>query len=112
MPPFMRRRPLMRAAVVGGGAYAIGKHSARKEDTQNQGIEDAQEQAQRAQQMAAQAAAPPPATAPADTGISQTDIDKLKQLADLKASGVLTDAEFEQQKKEILGTSLTRKPVR
>jgi Short C-terminal domain len=103
MPPFMRRRPLMRAAVVGGGAYAIGKHSARKEDQTNQGIEDAQQQAQQAQQMAAQAAAAPPAAAPASTGISEEDISKLKQLADLHASGVLTDAEFEQEKKEILG---------
>jgi len=29
---FMRRRPLMRAAVVGGGAYIAGKHKARKSD--------------------------------------------------------------------------------
>ena len=101
MPPFVRRRPLMRAAVVGGGAYAIGKHSARKEDQLNQGIADAQDQAQQAQQMAAQATAAP-AAAPASAGISEEDIAKLKQLADLHASGVLTDAEFEQEKKEIL----------
>ena len=27
-----RRRPLLRAAVVGGGAYMVGKHSARRQD--------------------------------------------------------------------------------
>lgn len=92
----------MRAAVVGGGAYAIGKRSARKEDQVNAGVEDAQAQAQQAQQVAAQAAAAP-AAAPRSTGISEEDIAKLKQLAELHDSGVLTDAEFEQEKKEILG---------
>ena len=29
-----RRRPLMRAAVVGGGAYMAGKHMARASDAQ------------------------------------------------------------------------------
>ena len=40
--PFIRRRPLLRAAVVGGGAYAIGEHSAnqqaeRQEEAYNAG---------------------------------------------------------------------------
>jgi hypothetical protein len=30
MPLFRRRRPLLRAAAVGGGAYAFGKHRQRK----------------------------------------------------------------------------------
>ena len=29
--PLMRRRPLLRAAAVGGGAYAMGKRNARLE---------------------------------------------------------------------------------
>lgn len=28
--PLFRRRPLLRAAAVGGGAYAFGKHRQRK----------------------------------------------------------------------------------
>jgi len=46
-----RRRPLMRAAVVGGGAYAAGRHMARKsqeaqyaEDEQNQRLSDLEQQ--------------------------------------------------------------------
>src|SRR5260370_35064285 len=44
---FMRRRPLMRAAVVGGGAYAAGRSMGRRaeqrdpgEDEQNERISD------------------------------------------------------------------------
>jgi len=99
--PFVRRRPLMRAAVVGGGAYAVGKHAARKQDATNQGIEDAQQQAQQAQQMAAQAAAPAQA-APASGAMTEQDIQKLKELAELHASGVLTDEEFAREKQQIL----------
>ena len=99
--PFVRRRPLMRAAVVGGGAYAIGKHSARKEDATNQSIEDAQQQAQQAQQMAT-AAATPAQAAPASGAMTEQDIEKLKQLAELHSSGVLTDEEFAREKQQIL----------
>ena len=31
---FRRRRPLLRAAVVGGGAYVAGKHMANKSNHQ------------------------------------------------------------------------------
>ncbi|MHB8894737.1 MAG: SHOCT domain-containing protein [Candidatus Geothermincolia bacterium] len=99
---FVRRRPLMRAAVVGGGAYAIGKRSARKQDATNQSIEDAQEQAQQAQQMAAQAATAPAPAPAGGAGISEEDIQKLQELAKLHDSGILTDEEFATEKKQIL----------
>jgi hypothetical protein len=53
--------------------------------------------------MASQAAAAPTPAAAGGGGISEEDIAKLKQLAELRDQGVLTDAEFEQEKKEILG---------
>ena len=84
--PLRRRRPLVAAAMVGGVAH----HAAKK------GAEAGAEQA--AEQAAQQA--PPPA-APAG-GMSQAKIDQLKQLADLKEQGILTDAEFEVQKQKIL----------
>ena len=34
MPLLGRRRPLSRAAMVGGAGYAVGKHRARKEEEQ------------------------------------------------------------------------------
>ncbi len=92
----------MRAAVVGGGAYAIGKRSARKQDATSAGIEDAQAQAQQAQQMAGQAMAAAPQAAPS-AGLSDENIEKLQKIAGLRDAGVLTDAEFEKQKQEILG---------
>jgi Short C-terminal domain len=80
---FRRRRPLARAAIVGGTAYAVGKHV--------QGGRDAD---------AAAEEAPPEAEAPAE---STDDVyAQLEQLASLHEKGVLTDAEFEVQKHKLL----------
>ena len=94
---FARRRPLARAAVVGGTAYYAGKkgaQSAQREADQNARIEDLE--AQQYQQ------APPPAAAPSSGGMSEDSMAKLQQLADLHSQGILTDAEFEVQKQKIL----------
>jgi len=90
-----RRRPLARAAVVGGAAYYAGKkgaQSAQQEADQNAQIADLQ-----AQQQYQQAA-----PAPASGGMSEDSMNKLKELADLHTQGILTDAEFEVQKQKIL----------
>src|SRR5574341_667862 len=95
---FARRRPLARAAVVGGAAYYGGKKRAEgqmREQEQEQRI--AELEAQQYQQAPA-AAAP----APASGGPSEDSMAKLQQLADLHSQGVLTDAEFEVQKQKIL----------
>jgi Short C-terminal domain len=87
-----RRRPLARAAVVGGTAYYAGKkgaQSAQREADQSASIEELQ-----AQQYQA---APPEPAAPAKDPMEQ-----LKELAALHEQGVLTDAEFEIQKTKIL----------
>lgn len=88
---FARRRPLARAAVVGGTAYVAGKAGAKA------GASQAAEQQQ-------PDAAPPPAAAPAPAsgGMSEDSMAKLQQLADLHSQGILTDAEFEVQKQKIL----------
>ena len=114
-----RRRPLMRAAVVGGGAYMAVKHVARKpdarqlhEDEQNariDNLEQQQYQQQDYQQQGYQQQAPPqyqqppppPAAAPAQ---SSPMIDQLNQLADLHQRGVLTDDEFAAAKAKLFGT--------
>ena len=118
----MRRRvvgrAVMRTAVVGGTAYAVGHHAATKsaqqqqqEADQNAQIADLQDQQAAQQQQQApppayQQPAPPPAQAAApapSTGLSSDDINQLKQLGQLHESGVLTDAEFEAAKAKILG---------
>jgi hypothetical protein len=90
--PFVRRRPLLRAAVVGGGAYMAGKHMANAQADQQ--YQDAsQQQAQQAQQA--------PVPAPRAAGPSMAD--QLNQLADLHNQGVLSDDEFAAAKAKLLG---------
>jgi hypothetical protein len=98
-----RRRPLLRAAMVGGAAYYAGKRVEQGHEHESdqearlQALEDQQYQ-QPQQQYAPppQQYAPPPPAGGGDT------IAQLEKLASLRASGVLTDAEFEQQKQRLL----------
>lgn len=92
--PLLRRRPLLRAAAVGGGAYMYGKHRADVEAEQ-------QEQAYAQGQQQAFASAPQ-APAPA-TGITSDDTARLEELGRLHEQGILTDEEFAAQKARILG---------
>jgi hypothetical protein len=93
--------------MVGGVAYHAGKkvQEGREEDAyRDQQIDDLQQQQQQQQQQ--QYAPPPPAAPPApapNQGISPEAMEQLKQLADLKSQGILTDDEFNAQKAKILG---------
>jgi Short C-terminal domain len=89
-------RGVARTAVIAGTATAVSNRVSRRQA--NRWAQ--QEEQQYAQQQYAQpqyAQAPAPAAAP--DAVSQ-----LKELADLKAQGVLTDAEFEAQKAKILAS--------
>jgi hypothetical protein len=108
---FRRRRPLLRAAVVGGGAYMAGKHVARRQE--EQAYQDADQDArlndleqQQAPSQPAPAPAPPPAPAPAQyqqapAAQASPMIDQLNQLAALHQQGVLTDDEFTAAKAKL-----------
>jgi hypothetical protein len=89
-----RRRPIARAAVrttaVVGTAAVVGGHMANK-------------QAAQAQQAGAEAPPAAPAPAPAPAAAAADSIQQLTQLAALKDSGALTEAEFEAEKAKILG---------
>jgi membrane protease subunit (stomatin/prohibitin family) len=87
---FRRRRPLMRAAAVGGIAYTASKAGARS--AANEGGEEAP-----LEEEAPAAAAPEAAAPSADASIEE--LTKLKGLLD---AGVLTQAEFDAQKQKIL----------
>ena len=87
-----RRRPLMRAAMVGGVAYHAGKKV-------QEGREEDYAQEQRIADLEAQQAASAPAAAPA---APQVDIEQLEKLAQLKDQGILTQAEFDVQKAKLL----------
>jgi Short C-terminal domain len=88
-------RAMARTAVVAGTATAVSNRVSRRQA--NRWAE------QDTQQAPAEQAAPmqaPPA-APAG-GMTDDKLEQLKQLGELKTSGVLTDAEFEVQKEKIL----------
>jgi Short C-terminal domain len=108
-----RRRPLMRAAVVGGGAYMAGKSRARNqaEQAQYQADQDARisdlEQQQATQQPPPPQdyQQPPPQQAPPPApAASSPMIDQLNQLAALHQQGVLTDDEFAAAKAKLFSS--------
>jgi Short C-terminal domain len=98
---FMRRRPLMRAAVVGGGAYAAGRSMGRRAEQRGQAEDEQNERLSDLEQQQA-----PPAhdqQAPAEAAPSPM-LDQLNQLATLHQQGTLTDDEFTAAKAKLLGT--------
>ena len=100
-----RRRPLMRAAMVGGTAYAVGKHAQRsnyREDDQEARLEQLEAQQQQPQQQQQQYVQEPVAAPP---GGGPTDIaEKLTQLKSLQDQGVLTPEEFAAAKAKLLSS--------
>jgi Short C-terminal domain len=87
----------MRAAMVGGAGYAVGKR--RAESAQHEQAQDAE--------IAAQAQAPPPqaqppAAPPAGGQSSETDrIEALTKLKALLDSGVLTQEQYESERQRL-----------
>jgi Short C-terminal domain len=83
-------RGVARTAVIAGTATAVSNRVSRRQADRWAAQDDQQYQQQQYQE-------PAPAAAPA-----ADPLDQLKQLGELKAAGVLTDAEFEAQKAKIL----------
>jgi Short C-terminal domain len=90
-------RAMARTAVVAGTATAVSNRVSRR-----QANRWAEQDMQQADAYQAQQAAPPQAPPPAAGGMTDDKLEQLKQLGELKTSGVLTDAEFEAQKAKIL----------
>jgi hypothetical protein len=88
-------RGMARTAMVAGTATAVSNRVSRRQG----------------QRWAAQDAPPqgygyaePPAAAPAPAPAPESRVEKLKDLADLKQQGVLTEQEFEAEKARILAS--------
>jgi hypothetical protein len=83
-------RGVARTAVVAGTATAVSNRVSRRQAnrwSQQGGYYDETESAQ-----------------PAPAASTDATLERLKELAELKASGVLTEAEFEAQKAKILAS--------
>ena len=93
--PILRRRPVLRAAAIGGGAYAVGKRRQQAREREQE------EHAQTSEPEALRSASP--AGAPRPGGMSDAAIQRLEQLGKLHDQGVLTDEEFTEQKTALLG---------
>jgi hypothetical protein len=93
-------RGVARTAVVAGTATAVSNRVSRRQRGRWA------EQDQPAEMQQQNTAQQQPAAAPAPAGASTMDdrIAQLSSLADLKAQGVLSDAELEAQKRVILGS--------
>jgi hypothetical protein len=85
---FVRRRPLLRAAAIGGGAYMIGKNKGQHQ------AESAQGSSQASQPAADKNGGP--------AGSSMTD--QLNRLSGLHQQGALNDTEFAAAKAKLLGS--------
>ena len=83
---FVRRRPLLRAAVVGGSAYVAGKRSAQRS------------------QQSSQPSVPQQGGEMGDEPSTPSVSDQLAQLSTLHAQGSLSDAEFAAAKSRLLGS--------
>jgi Short C-terminal domain len=94
-------RGVARTAVVAGTATAVSNRVSRRQANRwsQQEAYDQQVAYEQQQAYAQQAYAATPGPVPPDT---EETFAQLKELGELKASGVLTQAEFEAQKAKIL----------
>jgi hypothetical protein len=96
----LRRRPLLRAAAIGGGAYLAGKSVARRHAEQ-QDLDSQQDSRLRdLEQQQRDAGDPAPGAQPtAQSSMSE----QVSKLAELHKQGALSDAEFTAAKTKLLG---------
>jgi len=104
---FRRRRPFLRAAAMGGGAYIAGKRAAQRtaepaqlEDEQNERLATLEQQWQ--VQGPGQSHHQHGGNAAVKGGPAPSVLDQLKQLAALHRQGALTDSEFSEAKARLL----------
>jgi Short C-terminal domain len=90
-------RGMARTAVVAGTATAVSNRVSRRQ-AQRWGMQDQQ---QYGGEPAYQE--PPPPPPPAQAAPAEDPIAELRELAKLKEDGILTEEEFAEQKRRILG---------
>ena len=89
-----------RVAVASGAATAVSNRVSRRQANRWAAQDNSYVPAYMSPQPAAGAVQPPPPPAPVQP--QRSPIDELKELAELKAQGILTEEEFAIQKARIL----------
>lgn len=96
----------MRAAMIGGGAYAAGKHHERGQQAdadQEERLEALEQQQAQPAPVAAAPPPPPPPPPPVPAAAAPVDIaTKLTELKSLLDAGALTQDEFDTAKGQLL----------
>jgi|SRR5262245_7659370 len=95
-------RGMARTAVVAGTATAVSNRVSRRQ-ANRWASQDQYSQQQYYQEYEQAPPPPPPPAAPPQDDMTDK-LAQLKQLGELKAQGLLSEAEFEQQKARILGS--------
>jgi hypothetical protein len=101
MPGLMRG--MARTAVVAGTATAVSNRVSRRQANRWASQDQYSQQPPQQQYYEQAPPPPPPAAAPPQDDMSDK-LAQLKELGELKAQGILSEAEFEQQKARILGS--------
>ncbi|MFF4600750.1 SHOCT domain-containing protein [Amycolatopsis sp. CA-161197] len=89
-------RGIARTAAIAGTATAVSNRVSRRQGRRWARQEDEQDAQQQQQD--------PPPPQPAAAAPARDAVTQLKELAELKAQGVLTDAEFASEKAKILAS--------
>jgi hypothetical protein len=94
----IRRRPLLRTAMLGGGAYLAGKSAAQR-SAERAGQEARLSNLEAAQQQAPPVPEPRAGQAPGDSDV----LGQLTRLVEMHERGALNDEEFSAAKARLLG---------
>jgi hypothetical protein len=103
MPLFFRpRRPLLRGAMIGGGAYLAGRAGARAQERDYEAQAAESDQSQRIAELEANQAPAYQSPPPAASGGGSDMVEQLTKLKGLLDAGALTQEEFQTAKQRLL----------
>ena len=97
----MRRRPLLRGAMLAGAGTAAYRAGRRREARDEHEWQQDQQLASLSQAPPAPAA-PPPAPAAQPAAVGGGTVDQLERLKQLLDQGALSQAEYESAKRQVL----------
>jgi hypothetical protein len=92
---FRRRRPLLRGAAVGAAGYAVGKRAQERRQSDDEAADVPEDDADVSEEDEGAASG----------GLTDETMEQLRKLGQLKDDGLLTQEEFDEQKRLLLDTT-------